>query len=271
MNNNKDIFDLSNEVIVITGVSGQLGHEYAKCLLDQRATVVGLDLDSTKQDKALFDCHEGKYMFIEANVTDKETLNKALLQIKKNFGSPTVLINNAGIDSNPGASSKDETYFEDYPEETWDKVLDVNLKGIFLSCQIFGKEMVENKKGSIINISSIYGVVSPDQSIYDYRRKKGEVFFKPVAYSASKSGIINLTKYLAVYWALKGIRVNTLTIAGVFNNQDAEFLEAYNKRIPVGRMAEQNEYNGAIIFLSSNASNYMTGSNLIVDGGWTAI
>ena len=182
-----------------------------------------------------------------------------------------MLINNAGIDSNPDSSASDASLFEDYQEELWDKVLDVNLKGIFLSCQIIGGEMAKNKRGSIINISSIYGVVSPDQSLYEYRRAKGEDFYKPVAYSASKSGIINLTKYLAVYWAQKGVRVNTLTIAGVLNNQDEEFLSQYNGRIPIGRMANQDEYNGAVIFLSSSASQYMTGSNLIIDGGWTAI
>ena len=107
--------------------------------------------------------------------------------------------------------------------------------------------------------------------MYEYRRKKGEDFYKPVAYSASKSGLINLTKYLAVYWAKDNVTVNTLTIAGVFNNQDQDFLDQYNQRIPIGRMAKEDDYNGAIIFLSSNASNYMTGSNLIIDGGWTAI
>ena len=131
--------------------------------------------------------------------------------------------------------------------------------------------MADANKGSIINIASIYGLVSPDQNLYEYRRIKGENFYKPVAYSVSKSGIINFTKYLAVYWAKKNIRVNTLTIGGVFNNQDGNFLKEYSSRIPIGKMADQHQYDGAVLFLASEASSYMTGSNLIIDGGWTAI
>ena len=149
--------------------------------------------------------------------------------------------------------------------------MDVNVKGVFLACQVFGSAMAKNNKGSIINISSIYGVVSPDQSIYEYRRMRGETFYKPVAYSASKSALLNLTRYLAVYWAKNNIRVNTLVIAGVENNQDADFKNAYCGRIPMGRMASEQEYNGALIFLASNASKYMTGSQLVIDGGWTSI
>lgn len=131
--------------------------------------------------------------------------------------------------------------------------------------------MARGNGGSIINVSSIYGMVSPDQGIYEFRRQRGEVFYKPVAYSASKSGLYNLTRYLGAYWAKKNVRVNTLTLAGVFNNQDPEFLKGYCGRIPIGRMANPDEYNGAVLFLASNASRYMTGSNLVVDGGWTAI
>ena len=130
--------------------------------------------------------------------------------------------------------------------------------------------MAKAGRGSIINISSIYGVVSPDQRIYEFRRKEGVAFNKPVAYSASKSGILNLTRYLATYWAPQGVRVNTLTFAGVANNQPKEFLAGYEPKVPLGRMAREDEYNGAIVFLSSDASSYMTGSNMILDGGFTA-
>jgi NAD(P)-dependent dehydrogenase (short-subunit alcohol dehydrogenase family) len=149
--------------------------------------------------------------------------------------------------------------------------MDVNVKGVFLTCKIFGSLMSKNNRGSIINISSIYGVVSPDQSLYEYRRKRGEVFFKPIAYAASKSALLNLTRYLAVYWAKTNVRVNTLVISGVYNGQEEEFVDAYTNRIPIGRMANYDEYNGAVIFLASEASKYMTGSNLTIDGGWTSI
>ena len=131
--------------------------------------------------------------------------------------------------------------------------------------------MSQNKTGSIINISSIYGLLSPDQSLYDYRRKNNKEFYKPVAYSASKSGILNLTRYLAVYWAKKNVRVNTLSLGGIFNNQDKQFIENYNKRVPIGRLANPDDIIGAIIYLSSSASQYVTGSNIVIDGGWTAI
>ena len=211
------------------------------------------------------------YLFIETNITSKKSIKNALTKIKDQFGVPDVLINNAGLDSPPSAFGSDTGPFEDYTEESWDKVIDVNLKGVFLCCQVFGKAMSLKNEGSIINISSIYGIVSPDQSLYKYKNIDGKKFYKPIAYSASKSGILNLTRYLGVYWAKNNVRVNTLTIAGVFNNQDDEFLKEYCNRIPIGRMANQNDFNGALLFLASDQSTYMTGSNLVIDGGWSAI
>jgi NAD(P)-dependent dehydrogenase (short-subunit alcohol dehydrogenase family) len=198
-------------------------------------------------------------------------LVRALSEVQATFGTPTVLINNAAIDSPPSAPPEENGFFEDYPEASWDKVVDVNLKGAYLCCQVFGAAMAQVKHGSIVNVASIYGLVSPDQSLYEYRRQRGDVFYKPVAYSAAKSGVLNLSRYLAVYWAKRNVRVNSLTISGVFNNQEQAFLDAYCGRIPVGRMANPDEYNGAILFLASEASRYMTGHNLVVDGGWTAI
>ena len=215
--------------------------------------------------------YKDNYEFYISDITNKSSLIDVSKLIFNKFGTPTALINNAAIDSPPGAPIEETGPFETYPESSWDKVIDVNLKGTFLSCQVFGAMMAEAKKGSIINISSIYGLVSPNQNLYEYRRAKGEDFYKPVAYSASKSGIMNLTRYLAVYWAKYNVRVNTLTIAGVFNDQDDEFLESYTSQIPVGKMANENEYDGSVLFLVSEASSYMTGSNLIIDGGWTAI
>ncbi len=265
------IFDVSGETVVITGVCGQLGSEYARALLLRGARVAGLDTGPGERSRALVAEFPDKYVHVDGDVTSRPSLEAALEAVRSDWGCPTVLVNNAGIDSPPSAPLEENGPFETYPEGSWDRVLDVNLKGVFLSCQVFGGAMAEAGCGSIVNISSIYGVVSPDQSIYEYRRQRGEVFFKPVAYSASKSGILNLTRYLAVYWARRGVRVNSLTIAGVFNHQEKDFLDAYCARMPIGRMAEVDEYDGAIVYLASRASQYMTGSNLVVDGGWTAI
>lgn len=267
----KNLFDISQDVVLITGVSGQLGSEYARSFLLGGAKVIGLDVASSVRSEGLAREFAETYSFVAADVSIKASLLDALEKSKGHFGAPTVLINNAAIDSPPSALSEENGPFEDYPESSWDKVIDVNLKGVYLCCQVFGPEMAKRGKGSIINVSSIYGIVSPDQALYDYRRKRGEVFYKPVAYSASKSGVLNLTRYLAVYWAKNGVRVNSLTIAGVSNNQDQAFLDSYCNRIPIGRMANADEYTGSMIYLASEASRYMTGHNLVVDGGWTAI
>ena len=265
------LFAVDQDVVIITGASGALGNSYANAFLARGARVAGLDVTMSDRATQLLGKFPDRYRHIDADVTAKDSLEAALRTVVSEYGSPTVLINNAALDSPPSAPLSENGPFEDYPEASWDKVLDVNLKGVFLSCQVFGGAMAKTGTGSIVNVASIYGIVSPDQSIYDYRRARGEVFFKPVAYSASKSGIYNLSRYLAQYWARKGVRVNSLTIAGVFAEQEREFLDAYCARIPIGRMADLNEYDGALLFLASDASRYMTGANLVVDGGWTAI
>ena len=264
------LFDISEEIIVLTGVNGILGNEYANYLLMQNATVIGIDITKNKKTLELKNKYQSKFWFFDCDITLSSSLSETISKIINCVGVPTVLINNAAIDSPPSSTIEENGPFENYPESSWDNVMNVNLKGVFLCCQYFGKEMIGNKRSSIINISSIYGMVSPDQSLYEYRRKNGEEFYKPIAYSVSKSGILNLTRYLANYWGNKSIRVNTLTLAGVFNNQDTAFIEEYTSRIPIGRMATPNDYFGALHFLCSSSSNYMTGSNMIVDGGWTS-
>lgn len=266
-----DLFDVSREIVLVTGVTGQLGNEYAKAFLRRGATVVGLDIVSAASSEVLRRDYPDRFVFATVDVTDKSALQRLSLDMEQQVGRPTVLINNAAIDSPPSAPPEENGPFEDYPEASWDKVMDVNLKGVYHCCQVFGGAMATAVKGSIINIASIYGLVSPDQNLYEYRRQRGETFYKPVAYAVSKSGILNLTRYLAVYWAKKNVRVNSLTIAGVFNHQEPAFLDAYCGRIPVGHMANADDYNGAVLFLASRASRYMTGANLVVDGGWTAI
>jgi len=210
--------------------------------------------------------------FLSVDITSKESILAALDEIEVSWGVPHVLINNAGLDTQPSAPPAVSGPFEDFPEEVFREVVGVNLVGTFLMTQAVGARMAREGRGSIINIGSIYGMVSPMQHIYAYKEEKtGVPFIKPVAYSTAKSGIYNLTRYCATYWAKKGVRVNTLTPSGVLRDtQDAEFQKNYCKQIPIGRMAQPDEYNGAAVFLGSDASKYMTGSNLIIDGGWTA-
>jgi NAD(P)-dependent dehydrogenase (short-subunit alcohol dehydrogenase family) len=260
-----DTFDLRGRVVVITGGLGQLGRQFSSELLRRGARIAVVDKSAISQEAP-----DGEIWNIRCDVTAAESLRNALRQITERWGVPYGLVNNAALDSPPNAPASDTASFETYSLETWNSVMEVNLTGTFLSCQVIGAAMARAGTGSIINISSIYGILSPDQRIYDYRKADGEPFFKPVAYSASKAAILNLTRYLATYWAKSGVRVNTLTLGGVANHQDERFVANYTARVPLERMAKPDEYNGAIVFLLSDAASYMTGSNVVLDGGWSA-
>jgi NAD(P)-dependent dehydrogenase (short-subunit alcohol dehydrogenase family) len=269
----RDLFDVANRIVIVTGGLGQLGRQFSQALLDRGARVALFDVNAAEArlggglGEAL---SSERLALFPVDVTQRPTIEEALCRVMRVWGVPHALINNAALDSPPGASSRENGPFEEYPERSWDEIMDVNVKGVFLTCQAVGREMAAAGRGSIVNISSIYGLVSPDQRVYDYRRAAGAPFVKPVAYSVSKSALLNLTRYLATYWAQAGVRVNTLTFGGVFNHQDESFLKGYCARVPLGRMAREEEYNGAVIFLISEASSYMTGANLVLDGGWTA-
>jgi NAD(P)-dependent dehydrogenase (short-subunit alcohol dehydrogenase family) len=276
-----ELFSLAGRTIVITGGYGMIGREMVKGALAAGANVAVIEpAPNDEKTNAVFgDAAEpGNLMVVRADVTDRATLESALAQITSRFGAPSGLVNNAALDSPPDAPASENGPFEDYPAASWDKVMDVNVKGVMQCCQVFGKAMADAGRGSIINVASIYGTVSPDQSLYQYRRDRGEVFYKPVAYSASKSALYNLTRYLAVYWGPKGVRTNSVTFAGVFNRQDPDFLKAYERKIPLrhaGRehlhgMALADDYVGPTLFLLSEASRYMTGADLRVDGGFLA-
>ncbi len=268
------MFGLSDEVAIVTGGLGQLGRQYVKVLSDAGAKVAIFDITNKVNSVVapLIDAGEASLHVVD--ITKKDDVKQGFAEVVEKFGMSTILVNNAGIDIRPDASTTDNGPFEDYPEEAWDTVIDSHLKGMFLVSQEFLRRIgPTGKEGSIINISSTYGVVAPDQSLYEFRRLAGEDFYKPVAYSVAKSGVLNFTRWLAEYCGSKKIpvRVNTLVPGGVFNNQPQEFVDEYNKRTILGRMACVDEYNAAILFLASRkASSYMTGSALVVDGGWTA-
>ena len=268
-----NLFSVKNKVAVITGGMGQLGMCYVHALVERGAKVAVFDLfKKPKIDEEWFRIGQqsGNLSTHKVNITSRGQIEEAAKEVFDNWGTIDILLNAAALDSPPDAPAKEVGPFETYPEESFDQVMDVNVKGTFLCCQIVGGIMAEQGHGAIVNVSSIYGAVSPRQDIYDYRRGKGGTYFKPVAYSVSKSAIFNLTRYLATYWAKDGVRVNTLTLSGVFNQQPQEFLDAYSEHVPLGRMAQAEETVGPMLFLVSDASSYMTGSNLVVDGGWTS-
>jgi NAD(P)-dependent dehydrogenase (short-subunit alcohol dehydrogenase family) len=269
----QDVFSVKDKIVVITGGLGQLGREFSLALADRGAKVAIFDAyaDQRRVTERFGErCAEDSFLFLSVDVTERNSIEAGLSEVNARWGVPHALINNAALDSPPNAPAEENGPFETYPITSWDRVMAVNVKGVFLCCQVVGGQMAAAGRGSIVSICSTYGIVSPDQRIYEYRRKAGAPFFKPVAYSASKSALLNLTRYLATYWAGRNVRVNTLTFGGVFNNQDEEFLKGYCARVPLGRMARAEEYDGAIIFLVSDASSYMTGSNMVIDGGWTA-
>jgi NAD(P)-dependent dehydrogenase (short-subunit alcohol dehydrogenase family) len=250
-----DLFSLEGRVAVVTGGAGQLGAELARGLEERGARVAVFDLAADH---------------FRVDVTDRDAIESATEEVTREWGVPHVLINAAALDSPPDAPAEEVGPFESYPEQSFDQVMEVNVKGTFLSCQVVGARMAAEGRGSIVNVSSVYGMLSPIQDLYEFRRSGGEEFFKPIAYSVSKSALYNLTRYLATYWAKNGVRVNTLTLAGVWNNQPKEFVDAYTARMPVGRMADAHEVVGPAVFLASDASSYVTGANLVVDGGWSA-
>jgi NAD(P)-dependent dehydrogenase (short-subunit alcohol dehydrogenase family) len=263
-----ELFKLNKEIIFITGASGFLGLQYTDFFCKLGSKVFAIDIVKNRKITIL----EKKYKNLKlnfCNITTESSLKKIKKKIKNN-SVPTVLINNAAIDFSPDDKSEYIKPFENFSNDLWSKVMKVNIDGVYLTCKIIGSRMAKKRKGSIINVSSIYGILSPDPKMYENKNLKKK-FYKPAAYSVSKSAILNFTKYLSVYWAKKNIRVNNLIIGGMKNKQNKTFIKKYSNRVPIGRMAKVNEYNGPILFLSSDLSSYMTGSSLVVDGGWTAI
>jgi NAD(P)-dependent dehydrogenase (short-subunit alcohol dehydrogenase family) len=269
-----ELFRLDGQVAIVTGGLGRLGSQYARALTDAGAAVALFDIATQPGPSLRPLIDSGAPVSTHSvDVTRRDAVDAAVADVVRQFGRPSILVNNAGLGSSPADAALETGAFERYPESAWDAMLDSHLKSALVTSQAFVATFraAGLTTGSIINVSSTYGVVSPDQSVYDYRRRDGAEFFKPIGYSVAKSGVLNFTRWLAEYCAPFGVRVNTLVPGGVKETAHApEFVAEYIKRTPLGRMADDDDYNGAVVFLASRASRYMTGSMLVVDGGWTA-
>lgn len=263
------LFSLKNKAAVVTGALGLLGKQHCKALSEAGANVVICDMDEVAcQDFALEMATDSIGCFMD--VTAPESVKAVLKKVLTKYDHVDVLVNNAAINDkfeSPELQAT-ESRFENYPLAMWQRSLDVNVTGVFNCAQIFGSQMAVQKGGSIINIASTYGVVAPDQGLYR-DHNNNQAFYKSPAYSATKGAVISFTRFLAAYWGDAGVRVNTLSPGGVESGQQDWFISNYSNRTPLKRMATRTDYQGALVFLASEASAYMTGANLIIDGGWT--
>jgi 2-deoxy-D-gluconate 3-dehydrogenase len=266
-----DLFDVQDRVFIITGGAGLLGRRYTPFLSRLGAHAVVADVNREAAQAVANEVEGARCLPVQVDITSLESVHALVQQTLDTFGRIDGLINNAALDPKfDNKHARDNSgAFETYPLELWNQSLAVDLTGMFLCTQAVAPAMLKAGQGVVINVSSIYGLVAPDQSLYE-RADTSTRTYKPVTYSVTKSAVLGFTRYLAAYWGDKGIRANTLTLGGVFNGHDDEFTTRYNARTPLGRMANKDDALGAMLFLLSDASSYMTGANLVVDGGWTA-
>ncbi len=275
-NSFKNIFDIKKKVIIITGGAGFLGSEFSIAVSNVGAIPIILDKNQISINflKKKFKKKNKKGEFFLVNIENENEVNKVINLVIKKYKNIDCLINAAAFTGQDLHKSKNNLFekFENYNFKLWQKSLDGNLSSNFVATKVVAKHMLKRKKGSIINVASDVGIISPDHRIYTPNKKikyKGVNFNTPLSYSVAKSGIISMTRYLATYWAKNGIRVNCISPAGVYKKHNKKFVKQLSDRIPLGRMAKANELNGAIIYLCSNASSFVTGHNLVVDGGRT--
>ncbi len=272
----RESFDLTNRVAVITGGAGLLGVKHAEAIAEMGGIPVLLDVNKEGLEagvKAITSTYGVSALGLVTDITRSTSVEKSLFKTLKTFGRVDILVNNAA--NNPkvegGLKGKHWSQLENFPQEIWEQDIAVGLTGAFLCSKIFGSEFVRRGKGVIVNVASDLALIGPDQRIY---KRPGLVdsdqFVKPVTYSVVKSGLLGLTRYLATYWASSGVRVNAISPGGVSNKQDEDFVQRLTNLIPMGRMAQVDEYKAAIAFLVSDASSYMTGANIVIDGGRTA-
>lgn len=273
----KDLFDLTGRVAIITGGAGLLGRMHAEAIAEAGGVSVIADIDKEGAAKAARDISNKfrkKSIGIPTDVTQPESVKGLLEKVLDRFGRIDILINNAASDpkvKDTTVSGTEWSRFESFPLEIWHQDLAVGLTGAFICSQVIGTEMASCGGGVILNIASDLAVIAPDQRIYQQPELPEHLQpVKPVSYSVVKGGLLILTKYLATYWADKNVRVNALSPGGIYNGQPDDFVQRLTNLIPMKRMANVNEYQGAVLFLISDASSYMTGANLIIDGGRTA-
>lgn len=258
-----DAFKLDGKIVVVTGAGGIIGSVITRTFLDAGARVFAIDRSRPSLEK--LGTPSANLALATADISDLDSIRSAREELVSRWGEADVLLNNAAT-----KTSNFFEPFETFPLADWNEIMGVNLTGAMLCAQVFGAPMAVRGSGSIVNTLSIYGIVAPDQRIYEGSEYLGRRINTPAIYSASKAGLWGLTKYLATYWGAKGVRVNAVTPGGIFSGQNNTFVANYANKVPLGRMASEDDMANAMLYLSSDAAKYVTGHNLVVDGGWTA-
>jgi NAD(P)-dependent dehydrogenase (short-subunit alcohol dehydrogenase family) len=264
---------IAGRIAIVTGAIGLLGREHCRALAEAGACVVAVDIDMSDTQDFAHELHRNyrvPALGVGVDITQKAEVRSLVNLILERFGRIDILVNNAAINDmveDPTVACE-LSRFECYPLELWRRCLDVNVTGAFICSQLLGTQMAANGSGAIINIASTYGLVAPDQRLY--RTPDGDQeFYKSPVYPVSKGALLSLTRFLAAYWGRSGVRVNAISPGGVENSQEEYFVRNYSERTPLGRMARPSDFRGALLYLASDASSYVTGANIVVDGGWT--